>query len=125
MQNIVDASLNKQAHFHDVYTWSFLNQSCYSYVQQENNLGNYTCAASTNYAHISWCLTLKIMQEGILVGIKGIANSSEYFEECFLWPAETNNFISDFCQKFGIFYMGAEVKKQLPTFGMKELQSSR
>ena len=63
--------------------------------------------------------------QGILLGIKGIANSSEYFEECFLWPAETNNFIADFCQKFGIFYMGAEVKKQLPTFGMKELQSSR
>ena len=94
-------------------------------MQQENNLGNYTCAASTNYAHISLRLTLQIIQEGILVGIKGITNSSEYFEECFLSPTEMNNFIADFCQKFGIFYMGVELKKQLPTFGMKELQSSR
>ena len=37
-----------------------------------------------------------------VLGIKGIANSSECLEECFLSAAEMSNIIADFCQKFEI-----------------------
>ena len=39
LQNMFDVSLNNQARFYRIYM-KLLNQSCYSYVQQENSLGN-------------------------------------------------------------------------------------